>query len=318
MAVNNGAGAVLLAAAALAGPGRRIIVSRGQLVEIGGGFRIPEVIAVSGATLVEVGTTNRTRAADYERRDSAAMPVGHRSILRVHPSNFRSVGFVEDVPIEALCGLGAPVIDDVGSGVLDANAAGIPALADEPTVARSVAAGRRARLLLGRQAPRRTAGRHPRRSRRRNRRGREPTPSPARCGSTSSRSPRSRRRSRCIATRRGRGARSRCWRCSTSASEILAARAQRLRDGIGPERCDVLDSVARVGGGALPLLEFQGPAVALLSTALAPVALMEALRAGEPPLMARVHEDRVLLDPRTLADDEIEPAIAVVRGALGG
>ena len=98
---------------------------------------------------------------------------------------------------------------------------------------------------------------------------------------------------------------------------VLAARAERLRAGIGPDRCEIVDSVAKVGGGALPLLELPGPVVALLSRA-APVTLLDALRAGDPPLMARVHEDRVLLDPRTLADDELEPAIAVVRGALGG
>jgi L-seryl-tRNA(Ser) seleniumtransferase len=98
MVVNNGAAAVLLAAAALAGPGRAIVVARGQLVEIGGGFRIPEVIAQSGARLVEVGTTNRTRLRDYERAlASSDIEVG--AILRVHQSNFRAVGFVEDVAI---------------------------------------------------------------------------------------------------------------------------------------------------------------------------------------------------------------------------
>ena len=116
IAVNNGAGAVLLAAAALAGPGRGIVVARGQLVEIGGGFRIPEVIAQSGARLVEVGTTNRTRLGDYARALELHDDVG--AIMRVHQSNFRTVGFVEEVPIEALCELGVPVVDDVGSGWL--------------------------------------------------------------------------------------------------------------------------------------------------------------------------------------------------------
>ena len=96
--MNNGAAAVLLAAAALAG-GRELIVSRGQLVEIGGSFRIPEVVAQSGARLREVGTTNRTRPADYER----ALGPETGAILRVHQSNFRTVGFVEEAPVDALC-----------------------------------------------------------------------------------------------------------------------------------------------------------------------------------------------------------------------
>ena len=125
---------MLLAAAALAGPGREIVVSRGQLVEIGGGFRVPDVVAQAGATLVEVGTTNRTRRADY------ADAIGDRTgaILRAHPSNFRQLGFVQEVEIEELCELGVPVIDDVGSGNL---AEDLAVLADEPPVRRSVRAG---------------------------------------------------------------------------------------------------------------------------------------------------------------------------------
>src|SRR4051794_10687632 len=137
LAVNNGAAAVLLAAAALAGPGREVVVSRGQLVEIGGSFRIPDVIAVSGAALVEVGTTNRTRIADYERE------IGERTgaLLRAHQSNFATVGFVESVGIEPLVALGSPVIDDVGSGRMYDGPPALTYLADEPSVRRSVAAG---------------------------------------------------------------------------------------------------------------------------------------------------------------------------------
>ena len=127
LAVNNGAAAVLLAVAAL---GREVIVSRGQLVEIGGAFRIPEVIEQAGARLVEVGTTNRTRLRDYVRAEGDV-------ILRAHPSNFRVVGFTEEVGIEDLCGLGLPVIDDIGSG----NLLDLEVLAGEPPVKRSVAAG---------------------------------------------------------------------------------------------------------------------------------------------------------------------------------
>src|SRR6185437_1656191 len=167
--VNNCAGAVLLAAAALAGPGRAIVVARGQLVEIGGGFRIPEVIAQSGARLVEVGTTNRTRLGDYERALKAHDDVG--AIMRVHQSNFRTVGFVEEVPVEALCELGVPVIDDIGSGWLGGEAVG----ADEPVLQASVAAGAalvccsgdkllggpQAGLMVGRREAVAVARRHP-------------------------------------------------------------------------------------------------------------------------------------------------------------
>ncbi|MGH2796320.1 MAG: L-seryl-tRNA(Sec) selenium transferase, partial [Thermoleophilaceae bacterium] len=133
LVVNNCAAAVLLAAAALAG-GRELVVSRGQLVEIGGSFRIPDVVAQSGARLREVGTTNRTRLADY----AEALGPDTGAILRAHQSNFRTVGFVEEVEVEQLCSLGVPAIDDVGSGAL---ADGVPELAGEPPVRRSVGAG---------------------------------------------------------------------------------------------------------------------------------------------------------------------------------
>ena len=129
LVVNNCAGATLLALSAVAGGGE-VIVSRGQLVEIGGGFRIPEVLALSGARLREVGTTNRTRLSDYER----AVGEETRAILWVHQSNFQTVGFTESVWVDELSSLGLPVIADVGSGAL------LP-LADEPRVQRAVRDG---------------------------------------------------------------------------------------------------------------------------------------------------------------------------------
>src|SRR5581483_11499680 len=131
--VNNNAAAMLLALAALA-EGRDVIVSRGELIEIGDGFRIPDVLARSGARLVEVGTTNRTRAKDYERalRDETAL------LLRVHQSNFRVVGFTELPQLEELAAVarraGVPLLDDLGSGVL-------AELAGEPSARASLAAG---------------------------------------------------------------------------------------------------------------------------------------------------------------------------------
>ncbi len=252
MVVNNGAGAALLAAAALAGPGREVVVSRGQLVEIGGGFRVPDVIAQAGARLVEVGTTNRTRLADY----SAALGEHTGAVLRVHQSNFRQLGFVEDVAIEALCELGVPVIDDVGSGALRR-------LAGRADGAAVGARGRGAGVLLGRQAARRAAGGDARRARSTRSRRLAGIRSRGRCGSTSSRWPLWRRRCGCTATRRRR---SRCWRCCTRPREALAARAQRLAAAVGGA---VVEGVARVGGGALPLLELPGPVVALADASLA-------------------------------------------------
>ncbi|MDP2328622.1 MAG: L-seryl-tRNA(Sec) selenium transferase, partial [Dehalococcoidia bacterium] len=138
LAVNNNASAVMLALAALC-RGREVIISRGQLVEIGGGFRIPDVLRQSGADLVEVGTTNRTRLADYE----AAITDRTAAILRVHPSNFRVIGFTEDTPLADLVRLGRErgltVIDDLGSGaLLDTREFG---LAAEPTLQEAVQAG---------------------------------------------------------------------------------------------------------------------------------------------------------------------------------
>ncbi len=141
LVVNNGAAAVLLVLAALA-PGRSVVVSRGELVEIGGGFRIPDVLEQSGAQLVEVGTTNRTRVDDYRRAlgDDPAL------ILKVHQSNYRIVGFTETVAVEALAGLGPPVVADIGSGLLDAATPWLPGgppswLVGEPAARQTLANG---------------------------------------------------------------------------------------------------------------------------------------------------------------------------------
>ncbi len=143
MVVNNCAGAVLLTLAAL-GSGRGVAVSRGEMVEIGGGFRIPDVMAQSGARLVEVGTTNRCRVADYTRAveddDDLAL------VLKVHRSNYRIVGFTEDADVSELAPLGVPVVADIGSGLLDAACPWLdgpipPWLADEPAVRQTLTAG---------------------------------------------------------------------------------------------------------------------------------------------------------------------------------
>ncbi len=312
LAVNNGAAAVLLAVAALAGPGRAIVVSRGQLVEIGGGFRIPDVIAQSGARLIEVGTTNRTRLSDYE----LALAQGEGTtgaILRVHPSNFRTIGFVQDVSIEDLCRLDVPVIDDVGSGVL-ADARAVAALAQEPSVRRSVAAGAalvccsgdkllggpQAGLLIGRCEAVDVARRHPlARALRIDKLSLAALEATLRLY----RDPARARREVPVLV------------MLEETEQTLAARAQRLCAGLAPAPAALVRTTSTPGGGALPLLELEGPAVAL-RTDHDPVALAQALRDSDPPLIARIHDGQVLLDPRTLSDAEIEPAIHAVRDAL--
>ena len=144
MIVNNNAAAVLLVTAALAA-GRQVLVSRGESVEIGGSFRVPEVIEQSGARLVDVGTTNRTRLADY-RRAIARGGADVAFVLKVHPSNYRVEGFVEDTTVAELAGLEVPVVVDIGSGLLDATCPWLPGpppawLADEPAAVQTLAAG---------------------------------------------------------------------------------------------------------------------------------------------------------------------------------
>ncbi len=310
IAVNNGAGAVLLATAALAGPGRGVVISRGQLVEIGGGFRIPEVIAQSGSAMIEVGTTNRTNRRDYERAlVGASPPVG--AILRVHQSNFRTLGFVAEVSIEALCELGVPVIDDLGSGVLSGGA--VAALGDEPDLARSLAAGvalvccsgdkllggPQAGLMLGTPEAIAAARAHPLA-----RALRIDKLSLAALEAT------------LLLYRDPARARTEIpvLAMLDQPEQVLATRAQRLRDGIG-DAAQLIRTVARAGGGSLPLTELEGPAVALESAA-APELIAARLRECNPPVIARIHDGRVVLDPRTLTDDELELVVHAVADAL--
>jgi L-seryl-tRNA(Ser) seleniumtransferase len=310
LVVNNGAAAVLLAVAALTGPDHGVVVSRGQLVEIGGGFRIPEVIAQSGAQLIEVGTTNRTRLIDYQR----AVESEHAgAILRVHQSNFRSVGFVEDVAVEALCGLGVPVIDDVGSGVL-ADANSVPALADEPGLHRSVAAGAalvccsgdkllggpQAGLLVGSGDAVAAARAHPL----------------ARAMRIDKLSLAALEATLLLYRDPARARREIPVLSMLEVSEgELTQRAERLWAALGDERARIVRTAARVGGGALPLLELEGPAVELRSD-VGPDEILASLRRSDPPVIGRIHDGRVLLDPRTLSDEEVEMVARAVGTAL--
>jgi L-seryl-tRNA(Ser) seleniumtransferase len=313
LAVNNCAAAVLLAAAALAA-GRDLVVSRGQLVEIGGSFRVPDVVAQSGARLVEVGTTNRTRLADYER----ALGPDTGAILRAHQSNFRTVGFVEEVAIEQLCeagrAAGVPVIDDVGSGSL---AERVPELADEPPVRRSVAAGcalvcfsgdkllggPQAGLMVGTRAAIDSCRSHPLA-----RALRLDKLSLAALEATLKlyRDPAGAQRDVPV------------LRMLTVGEAELRARAELMRDALAAAGADaqVITASAKVGGGALPLLELSGPVCAVDPAPLGLDELARRLRAADPPLIGRARQGWLVLDPRTLDDDEARAAVSGVITAL--
>jgi L-seryl-tRNA(Ser) seleniumtransferase len=302
--VNNCAAAVLLAAAALAA-GRELIVSRGQLVEIGGSFRIPDVVAQSGARLREVGTTNRTRLSDYER----AIGDDTGAILRAHQSNFRTVGFVEEVEIERLCELSVPVIDDVGSGAL---AAGVPELSDEPAVRRSVAAGCGVvcfsgdKLLGGPQAGV-MAGRRETIERCRS----HPLARAVRIDKLSLAALEAVLR----LYRDDRLDAIPVLRMLTTGQAELQARAARLAAAIPGAR--VVRAAAKAGGGALPLLELEGPVCAVDPRELGADELARRLRAGEPPVIGRAREGWLLLDPRTLLSEaEVDEAARAAAAAL--
>jgi L-seryl-tRNA(Ser) seleniumtransferase len=275
-------------------------------VEIGGGFRIPDVLAQAGATLVEVGTTNRTRLGDYER---AVAEQGARLLMRVHQSNFRTVGFVEDVEIEALCGLGVPVIDDIGSGAL----ASMPETAEEPSVRRSLLAGAavvcfsgdkllggpQAGIIVGRGDCVERIRRHP--LARALRIGRLPLAALTATLALHRDPARALRTIPALAM-------------LALAPEETRRRAAWLAERTGGE---VITSVARAGGGSLPLLELRGHAVALAPAGRSPQALAAALRAAEPPLITRIAAGRVVVDPRTLWQGELETAAALIVGVLG-
>lgn len=304
LAVNNNAAAVMLALAALAGDGE-VLVSRGELVEIGGSFRIPDILAHSGATLVEVGTTNRTRLADY------AAAIGERTtaILRVHQSNFRIVGFTEQPEAAELAALarerGIAMVDDLGSGALGE-------VHDEPTVRATVAAGAdlvccsgdkllggpQAGLLFGRTEAIDRCRRHPlARAMRldklqlaaleatlRLHRDEGPAALPA-------------------------------LAMIEAPEEELRRRAEAMAAEIG-EAAEVGRESGAPGGGSLADVALEGPACLVDPGRNGADALLARLRENDPPVIARIVSGCVVLDPRTMSDEEAAQAAAAMREAL--
>ena len=299
--VNNNAAATLLVLAALAA-GREVIISRGELVEIGGGFRVPDVMAQSGAILREVGTTNRTRAADY------AAAIGDRTalILRVHPSNFKVLGFTERPALEELTALGQrfniPVAEDLGSGWLGwPDRSALPeALRDEPIVSESIDAGVAVvcfsgdKLLGGPQAGI-IAGRHAAVEQIR----RHPLMRALRVDKLTYAALEATLEEHAI----GRGAEGvPVQRMLRLTVDEIGARADALSRAL--QECGwttrVIDGFSTVGGGSAPGAALATRLVEMSRHGLSAEAIGEHLRALDPPVIARIEDDRVVLDLRTV------------------
>jgi L-seryl-tRNA(Ser) seleniumtransferase len=309
--VNNCAAAVLLTLAALAGDGRGVAVSRGELVEIGGGFRVPDVMTQSGARLLEVGTTNRTRVADY--RAAMAAHDDLAILLKVHRSNYTISGFTEETSVPALAGLGPPVVVDLGSGLLDAGCPwlddGPPAwLRDEPAAKQTLAAGAdlvmfsgdkllagpQAGIIAGRADLVRACAKHP--------------------------LYRAFRPGALVLSALQEVALSYLdrtagelpfWRMASASVASLEARARGLVDQLPDAGVEVVACASVPGGGTLPGADIPSVGVALDGDRTAQ------LRAGAPPVIARVEEGRTILDLRTVepADDDV--VLTALRGLDG-
>jgi L-seryl-tRNA(Ser) seleniumtransferase len=309
LAVNNNAAAIYLALSALA-TGREVIVSRGQAVEIGGGFRIPDVLRQSGAILVEVGTTNRTYTRDY----AAAITPNTALLMRIHTSNFKLIGFVHEAPLADLAALGrergVTTLDDLGSGTLLPTAP--YGLAPEPTVQESVAGGAdlvtfsgdkllggpQAGLIVGRAPLIAALRQHPLaralRVDKTTLAGLEATLLSYLHGQATSEIP--------------------VWRMITASAEALHARAARLAAAIGGEHAAVVACDSAIGGGSLPGERLPSFAVAIGHPS--PDELACRLRQGQQPVVGRITQDRLLLDVRTVLEEQDAALVEAVRDAL--
>ena len=285
LAVNNGAAALVLATTALAA-GREVVVSRGEMVEIGDGFRLHELIASTGARLREVGTTNRTSLRDY----AEAVGPDTGCILKVHPSNFRVEGFTSAVPVSDLAGLGVPVVADIGSGLLRPD----PLLPDEPDAATALREGAavvtcsadkllggpQGGLLLGQADVVESLRRHP-----------------------LARALRVDKLTLAALEATVGGPTPPTDRYLHADPDRLRRRAETLAAETGG---DVVPSAGAVGGGSAPGLELPGWAVAL------PATYARGLRLGDPCVVARVERGRCLVDLRCVEehdDDALASAI---------
>ena len=316
LVVNNNAAALVLALNTLA-RGQKVVVSRGELVEIGGGFRIPDILDRSGAGLVEVGSTNRTRIADYR---GAVENGGVAAILKVHRSNFRITGFTEDVEVAELSDLareaGVPLIHDLGSGLfVRAEELGLP---EEPLAVDSLKAGADVvavsgdKLLGGPQAGLLLGGKDHIAALRTNPLCRALRVDKMTLAGLEATLRLYRDRSRAIVeipTLRMLGA----------DVQELSERAESMASALSEAgvSAEVVDGMGAVGGGTYPGVTLDSAVVALPTTGAGASEVAARLRAGSPPVVARIVSDRVVLDPRTVLPGQEVDVIRVVVEAIG-
>lgn len=311
IAVNNNAGAMLLGLAAVAA-GREVIVSRGEASEIGGGFRIPDVLVQSGARLVEVGTVNRTYAADYER----AITEQTAALLVVHRSNFRVTGFTHEPSLADIAAVGAahgvPLLHDLGSGaLLDTAQFGI---GHETMPQESLAAGAdlvffsgdkllggpQAGLAAGRTGLVATLRAHPL----------------ARALRADKLTLAALHRTLLHYIRGDAMQQIPVWRMIAASQEELSDRAKAVAERIG-DRASIVDGASRLGGGSLPTDELPSRLVSIDASSVGgPDELARRLRAGSPPVVARIEDERVLLDLRTVPPERDVDLAGVALTAL--
>jgi len=317
LVVNNNAAAVLLALAALAN-GREVIVSRGELVEIGGGFRVPDVMTQSGAMLREVGTTNRTRVNDY------AAAIGDRTalVLRVHPSNFRIEGFTERPEESELAALahrfGLPLVHDLGSGWLGGDVAAPRALADETSVHASLSAGADLVLfsgdkLLGGPQAGLIAGRNDLVDRLRA----HPLMRALRADKLTYAALEA---TLALWLQETGRAQVPVYRMLTESPKSIATRAgavERQLSAVPGLECDLAEGVSTIGGGSAPGSALPTTLVRVTRHGVTADELARRLRTGALPVVARIEDDRVVLDLRTVATTEEDALVRAVLAAAG-
>ena len=312
LVVNNNAAAILLVLSAIA-PGREVVISRGELIEIGGGFRIPEILENSGAILREIGTTNRTHLADYEK----AIGPQTAAIMKVHPSNYRVTGFTSDADARSLVKVarhhGVPMIHDLGSGLLDRKVAGMETdwLRSEPTVTEALTDGSDVvtfsgdKLLGGPQAGIiLTNGKFVERLHR------SPLLRAIRVDKTALAA----LEATLLMYMEGRESQIPLWALALTPVEDLRSRAEKIAAQIGG--LTVVDGVSTTGGGSAPDAEI--PTVLLRVDAGPPSDdVIRRLIDNEPPVIARIEDDKAVIDLRTVLAEEDQVLVEAMQSVLG-